>query len=254
MHTYDPKNEQNLSKQEYTALKALLEDKNIIIQKSDKGNSVVILNRKDYIKRMQELLADTSKFEKLMIETGKDYNYVQNQQLRIVDELKTMKKNGSMTHETYTKLSPVGTVPSVMYGLAKVHKPAVNNVPKFRPILSAINSPTYNISKYINGLLKPFTTNKYTARDSFTFANDIQAQCTSKFMASLDVDSLFTNIPLVETIEICSELLFRDQAIVDGLNKDEFKRLLTLATKESFILFNGSYYKQVDGMAMGSPL
>ena len=103
-------------------------------------------------------------------------------------------------------------------------------------------------------MLKPFTSNKYTAKDSFSFAHDIQMQDTSQYMASLDVDSLFTNIPLVETINICCDLLFRDQPIVDGLNKSEFKTLLQLATQESFILFNGSYYKQIDGVAMGSPL
>ena len=73
-------------------------------------------------------------------------------------------------------------------------------------------------------------------------------------MSSLDVDSLFTNIPLKETVKICSNLLFRDSPIVDGLNKDEFEKLLTLATTESFILFDGSYYQQTDGVAMGSPL
>ena len=73
-------------------------------------------------------------------------------------------------------------------------------------------------------------------------------------MSSLDVDSLFTNIPLKETIKICSNLLFRDNPIIDGLSKAEFEQLLTIATTESFILFNGCYYKQKDGVAMGSPL
>ena len=73
-------------------------------------------------------------------------------------------------------------------------------------------------------------------------------------MASLDVDSLFTNIPLAETIDICCDLLFRDKPVVDGLNKTEFRTILTIATKESFILFEGAYYQQLDGVAMGSPL
>ena len=34
----------------------------------------------------------------------------------------------------------------------------------------------------------------------------------------------------------------------------DFKTLITLATKESFFLFDGEYYRQVDGVAMGSPL
>jgi hypothetical protein len=91
-------------------------------------------------------------------------------------------------------------------------------------------------------------------KDSFSFAYDIQKHETANFMASLDVDSLFTNIPLKETINICCDLLFRDQPIVDGLSKSDFKKLLTIATTESFILFNGSYYQQTDGVAMGSPL
>ena len=204
---------------------------------------------------MQSLLDDASKFKKLNIQPGKDYNHIHNQELKIINELKSLKKRGSITKGTYDKLFPCGTVPSVMYGLSKVHKPVVNNKPKLRPILAAINSSTYNISQYLNTLLKPFVSNEFTAKDSFSFAHDIQLQKTSLYMASLDVDSLFTNIPLVETINICCDLLFRDNPIVDGLNMSEFKMLLTLATQESLILFNGSYYQQIDGVAMmGSPL
>jgi hypothetical protein len=73
-------------------------------------------------------------------------------------------------------------------------------------------------------------------------------------MGSLDVDSLFTNIPLTETIEICCELVFKGRMIVNGLDVAEFRKLLTMATRESLILFNGKYYQQIDGVAMGSPL
>ena len=52
-------------------------------------------------------------------------------------------------------------------------------------------------------------------------------------MGSLDIDSFFTNIPLEETIEICTNNLFRNNDIVHGLKKSEFKELLSLATKES---------------------
>ena len=66
-------------------------------------------------------------------------------------------------------------------------------------------------------------------------------------MASLDV---FTNIPLEETIDICVELVFDNENVVRGLNRNEFRTLLSLVTKESFILFNGTYYKQINGVAM----
>ena len=253
-NSYDAKLEQNLSKPEYEALKSLINDNNIIIQKSDKGNSVVIMNKADYVNRMNELLSDVTKFKKLNIEPGQDYNFIINQELRISKALRDIKNNGAMMESLYQQLNPTGTQPSVLYGLGKIHKPAVNNIPKLRPILSAINSPTYKLSQYINKLLKPFTMNQYTTKDSFNFALDISKQDSSHHMSSLDVDSLFTNIPLNETIQICGNLLFRDNPIVDGLNKEQFEQLLTIATTESLILFDGIYYQQTDGVAMGSPL
>ena len=62
-------------------------------------------------------------------------------------------------------------------------------------------------------------------------------------MANLDVDSLFTNIPLNETIDICIELLYKDSDKVDGLSHDDFWELLTVAVTELFILFEGLYFK-----------
>ena len=73
-------------------------------------------------------------------------------------------------------------------------------------------------------------------------------------MASLDVEALFTNISFEETINICVELAFNDSDKVEGMHKDQLRTLLSLATKKSLILFNGSYYKQIDGVTMGSPL
>ena len=73
-------------------------------------------------------------------------------------------------------------------------------------------------------------------------------------MASLDVDSLFTNIPLDETIEICINELFKDKDKIDGLSKQQMKKLLTHATKMSFFIFDNKFYLQKDGVSMGSPL
>ena len=53
------------------ALKDLYPNKDLIIQKLDKGNSVVLLNRNDYIKRLNKMLSDSSKFKKLNIKPGK---------------------------------------------------------------------------------------------------------------------------------------------------------------------------------------
>ena len=73
-------------------------------------------------------------------------------------------------------------------------------------------------------------------------------------MASLDVDSLFTNVPLEETINICINELFKSNSNIRGLNKKQITEMLSLTTKESIMLFDMTFYTQVDGVAMGSPL
>ena len=73
-------------------------------------------------------------------------------------------------------------------------------------------------------------------------------------MASLDVDSLFTNVRLDEAIEICVNELFKSSLTVSGLNKQQVLEMLSLTTKENVILFDQKYYSQIDGVAMGSPL
>ena len=83
-------------------------------------------------------------------------------------------------------------------------------------------------------------------KDRFAFAEEIVQQDSKFFMGSLDVDSLFTNMPLEETINICTNLLYN--------KKCEFKNLLSPATQESYFIFNDVLYKQKDGVAMRSPL
>ena len=75
-----------------------------------------------------------------------------------------------------------------------------------------------------------------------------------KKSGSLDVYSLFTNIPLDETIDFCDNQLFENTDTVEGFIKLELKQLLCLATRESYFIFNGLLYKQTGGVAMGSPL
>ena len=73
-------------------------------------------------------------------------------------------------------------------------------------------------------------------------------------MGSLDVDSLFTNIPFEETINICTNLLYSNEDIIEGINKFEFKNLLSLTAQGSYFIFTDVLYKEKDDATMGSPL
>ena len=168
---------------------------------------------------------------------------------------------------TYKELFFSGSNLGILYGLPKVHKE------------NACNTPGYGIAKYLVPIISPITTNCYTVKDSFSFSKEISGfNAKGLFMASFDVKSLFTNIPLHETIEIILFELFdnpeNDSNILLGSNeekllecklfnrngescfytRDAFKELLELATLDNHFFFNTVIYKQIDGVAMGSPL
>ena len=92
-----------------------------------------------------------------------------------------------------------------------------DNCSPFQPIFAAINTPNYKLAKFLVPILKSLTSNEYKVNDSFAFAEEIVEQDSELFMGSLDVDSLFTNIPLEETIDICTNKLFENTEKVEGL-------------------------------------
>ena len=87
------------------------------------------------------------------------------------------------------------------------------------------------MGKIFAPLLKPVTSNNYTVKDYFDFTKDITQQSSKSFMASLDVDFLFTKVPLDETIEICVNELYKSSQTVSGLNKQQVLEMPSLITK-----------------------
>ena len=203
---------------------------------------------------MDNFLNDTRKFEKTNLKNDGILNFAINQEKRVDSILKKLVASNSISEEARRSLKLVATRPGIMHGLRKVHKDVIDNCPPFRPILSAINTNTYKLAKFLAPILKSLTSNEYMVKDSFAFAEEIVEQDSEFFMGSLDVHSLFTNIPLEETSVICTNTLFENMEKVEALSKIEFKKLLSVATKESYFTFDGQLYKQVDGVAMGSPL
>ena len=80
-----------------------------------------------------------------------DLDYLLDKQKEILDFLKELKDAGVLTESELNKVKPSGSQPGVLYGLCKVHKGvgANGSPPPFRPILSAINTPSYKIAKYL---------------------------------------------------------------------------------------------------------
>ena len=171
----------------------------------------------------------------------------------IKNYLDVLFNNNYLSKEDYKFLKPVGSKSGIMYGLCKVHKynSSTNDIPPFRPILSVINTVRYNLAEFFVPILKEFTVNEYTVSDSFSFCKEIKDQDSSLLMASFDIQSLFTNIALDETINICVDRAFQNKRKVKGLLRRNFKQLLTLLVKSSCFVLNDIYYKQINGVAIG---
>ena len=141
-----------------------------------------------------------------------------------------------------------------MYGLPIIHK---NNTP-LRPIISAIRTYNYFTAKYlVEFLTLLLDSDEFILKDTFDFVNKVSTINTKvdKTMCSFDVESLFTNIPTLETIEIILKRAFEEvNDYFHGLSRDQLKKLLIICTQESHFKFNGKYYDQKDGVSMGSPL
>ena len=167
---YNKNPQQNLSKEEFTALTNLGKNKDIIIKKSDEGNSVVIVNKDTYVKRMENLLSDQIKFEKVTLKNDAFLNFVVNQEKRTDNIFKKLVDSNSMSKEMRKFVKPVGTRPGIMYGNCKVHKQQIDGFPPFWPILSALQTPINNLAKFLVPLLNPLTKNEYTVKDSSQFA------------------------------------------------------------------------------------
>ena len=225
-----------------------------MIQKAGKGNTIVILDKISYISAIEEILNDHTKFSNLDILAGKEINYITNLEKRISSDLKLLKDKEIIDKATYKNIKPVGSRPGVLYGLERVHKEAKNGIPPFRPILLAIDTPTYKLAKYLLPCLTPLTQNEHTVTKPFHFAEEICKQDPNLYMTSLDVYSLFANIPLEEITDICIDYLYKDDENSPEIPEDVFRNFLTVAIKKSFFIFNNKFYKQIDDVPMWSPL
>ena len=87
------------------------------------------------------------------------------------------------------------------YTLTKIRKPTITS----RPIISGCDGPTKRISSFVDSLLQPISkSQKSYLKDTTDFINFIEKTKVKKrtFLVSMDVASLYTNIPQEEGIDI----------------------------------------------------
>ena len=245
----------SLHREHRNVLRDLRANENLVITRPDKGRATAIITKEVYVEKMMDILNDQSKF--IRLGPCERYDRTAKIEESLQAYLKKLCQNKEITQEVWDAIRPVGSARPRMYGLPKVHKPSV----PLRPILSMVGSPQYAISKWLSGILKPVVNHygKRCVKDSFTFSDSLKTTGlpTGGHMCSFDIVSLFTNVPLGEVIDICAQAIYHDDDIdteTMTLSEKSFRKLMELATAGVEFSFDGIMYKQVDGVAMGSPL
>ena len=79
---------------------------------------------------------------------------------------------------------------------------------------------------------------------------------SNQILVSFDVNSLFPNVPLNETINLIATKIYSisvDEALKPPTKTKIFAKLLKLPTQGMFI-YKGKVFQQIDGVTMGLPL
>ena len=233
------------------ALQGIARNKNLVITASDKGGGVVVLNRTDYIAKLLETLADSTKFVVDSVQSSAASESL----AHLKSVLVAAAKDDIVTDNLLTALVPKGCTIPRLYGLPKTHKA---NVP-MRPILSMTGSATHRTAKFLAKVLKPVEQFfcQHCIKDSFALVDSLtqfnrEGNCGDYVLASVDVVSLFTNVPVNKCLDVISDCINQNVSI--NFDRGLLLRLLTLCVSDVQFLFNGTFYRQVDGVAMGSPL
>ena len=240
----------NVSVSERRAIINLKKNKDIVIKNADKGSSVVVENREDYIAEGLKHLSDQSIYQNIPTDPTQELAKTIN---GYVIKLKNKGYIDRHTKDFLTLQLPVRT--QLLYFLKKLHK----TPHAVRPIVSGCGSPTEKLSAFIEHYLKPLVpkTDSYI-RDSKSLISFLETLVlpSDVFLVTVDVSALYLNIPHKDGIAASLHHLYT-------LNpqKDEVpfpprvaEDILSFILKHNYFIFADKPFKQVQGTAMGTKM
>ena len=231
----------NLTKNERTSMKELSERKDIIITKADKGGAVVIVDVKDYIKEAERQLNNTENYRKLQEDPTAtnmklvNYTIERFKKQKLINEkvAEGLKRNDPKTPKFYLRL--------------KIHKEGNPG----RPAVSSVNCHAANISKYVDYHLQPIVKEIPSyIKDTQDFLKKLEKVKDiplESLLVTLDVKSLYTNIPNNEGIKAVKESYekYKEKTVSTKVIITFLSLILTL---NNFV-FNYTHYLQTMGCA-----
>lgn len=236
------------------AMKFLKENSSIIVVSSDKGGKAVIMDRKDYIVKMNKYLDDNiiaGNYELINDDLPTVQLNVEKAYTEIISLINPfLKLDGYLTRP----LTPETFLIPLMYGRPKIHK---DDIP-MRPIVAATDMIGTVLSTWLlkNLQMIAATLEKYNIQNAKKLTPDL---LTFKLvpehkLCSLDYVSMYTNVNVNETCKIILEY-YHVIATSSSVPADVFISCIEFFTNiATFFIFNGKIFKQIKGLAMGNKL
>ena len=217
------------------------------IKSLKQDNSTVVMNRVDYDDKINTLLSDMQTYQPLQ----SDPSSACERKLKSI--LSRMKDR--TPDSIYRVINTTDGNTPRLYGIPKLHKPGV----PMRPIVSFIGSPTYQLSKYLCHILSPLvgnTTHHLRNTEDWTKLASTLKLTPQEEMVSFDVVSLFTSVPTDIAVSTALKRLEDHETLRERtqLTPKEIASLLSFCLGATELQFQGRFYRQIHGTAMGSPV
>jgi len=241
----------NLTHSEKIALNDISNDDSIIIKPADKGGATVIMNKTSYLNEAYRQLNNTNYYSKL--ETPLWQNNVES----INTTLKELLNDGYINHKQFKFLQANDSDRQrTFYLLPKIHKPREKwpqtDMPEGRPIVSDCGSESYRISQFIDSHVRPISIKHFAyIKDTYDFIDKIRGRVVPRnaFLVTGDVTSLYTNMNIERTLLVTKEAL--DKHSPQTRLNQHLLDLLQITLQNNDFAFNGDYFLQTCGTAMG---
>ena len=235
----------NITKEERLAIKSLQRDENIIILPADKGNATVVMDKVEYSNKLADLISN-----------GGYCKVKKNPILKTERKLSQIlsKNKDSIPQKKYRQLVQHYSKLPHIYGLPKIHKDGI----PLRPIVSCRGSACHPLSRFLVEIVTPLTgkSSSYIKNSAHFVEKISNAPINSNQMVSLDVVSLFTKVPVDETLIVVREKLTADPSLEERtcIPVDNLMEMLTFCVETTYFGMGSDIYRQEEGLAMGSPL
>ena len=227
-----------------------------VTRKTDKSKVFHLGKLEDYEKKSKEYMDKTEAFQCLgtidplpsLIERTNKY-------------LLDLRLAHWITQKQYEQLciNPRDTELAHQYYLPKAHKAGT----PLRPITAGLKHPTIKISKLLDELLRPLfnkMARQTTVNSGFDLFKELHKWSRlnmhkDTLLCTSDVTNLFTMVPQVEGVLSLKKMLdYLKIKEIDGLKVETIIRLSRFVMQNNYFSYNGQFYHQIRGGAMGSPL